>query len=288
MSTTSPNYGYVIPVGSDAVNLLPQMAANFSDIDTDLKNVSDDAIGSATELLTGSVHSLTRSDTDRDVFTFVATSDFTAGETFEVDGVQVTAKTPDGQNLSTGAYVINSGVLCLLNGTLLTVIVNPSKALDADKLDGHDSSYFATAGDLSVLDNQVGAVSSKVGTGVLDVGNDCVDGINTLNTQLSSLENKPHYSDYVSAVTGNYEYTATKAGNYYVFIHGQRGSGTLPTSGSIKKNGNVVSVGYAAAGIDTHVSTEMIISLSVGDVVRFEWDGLMSSNNYSAYGLFMI
>lgn len=180
------NYGYNVPVGSDNVNLLPQMAANFPMIDEDLKEVSNAAIGSATELTTGTVHALTRADTSRNVFVFVATSDYEAGETFEVDGVQVTAKTPDGQNLSTGAYVINSGVLCVLNGTLLTVIVNPAKALDADKLDGHDSTYFATAADLSVLDNQVGAVSSKVGTGVLDVGNDCVDGINTLNNDLTA------------------------------------------------------------------------------------------------------
>lgn len=184
---TTTNYGYNVPVGSNNVNLLPQMAANFPMIDSDLKAVSNAAVGTATELLTGTVHALTRSDTARNIFHFTATANFEAGETFEVDGVQVTAKTPDGQNLSTGAYVINSSVLCILDGTLLTVIVNPAKALDADKLDGHDSTYFATAGDLSVLDNQVGAISSKVGTGVLDVGNDCVDGINTLNTQLNGV-----------------------------------------------------------------------------------------------------
>lgn len=184
MSTTT-NYGYNVPTGTDNVNILADVSSNFPMIDGDLKAVSDAAVGTATELLTGTVHALTRADSDRNMFHFTATANFEAGETFEVDGVQVTAKTPDGQNLSTGAYVINSSVLCILVGTLLTVMVNPAKALDSDKLDGHDSTYFATAGDLSVLDNQVGAVSSKVGTGVLDVGNDCVDGINTLNSKLS-------------------------------------------------------------------------------------------------------
>lgn len=184
---TTQNYGYNVPIGSDNVNLLPQMAANFPMIDSDLKAVSNAAIGSATELVTGTIHALTRADTNRNVFVFVATSDYEAGETFEVDGVQVTAKTPDGQNLSSGAYVINSGVLCVLNGTLLTVIVNPTKALDADKLDGHDSSYFATATDLTALDNTVDAVSSKVGTGTLDVGSDCVNGVNTVNTKVTTL-----------------------------------------------------------------------------------------------------
>ncbi len=185
---TTTNYGLKIYEGTDLFNPLTVENVNTSDLDTIVKGVSNAAVGTATELLTGTVHALTRSDTARDVFRFTATANFEAGETFEVDGVQVTAKTPDGQNLSTGAYVINSSVLCILDGTLLTVIVNPAKALDADKLDGHDSTYFATAGDLSVLDNQVGAISSKVGTGVLDVGNDCVDGINTLNTHLNDLD----------------------------------------------------------------------------------------------------
>lgn len=181
---TTTNYGLKIYEGTDLFNPLTVENVNTSDLDTIVKGVSNAAVGTATELLTGTVHALTRFDTARDVFRFTATANFEAGETFEVDGVQVTAKTPDGQNLSTGAYVINSSVLCILDGTLLTVIVNPAKALDSDKLDGHDSTYFATAGDLSVLDNQVGAISAKVGTGVLDVGNDCVDGINTLNTHL--------------------------------------------------------------------------------------------------------
>ncbi len=46
---TTTNYGYNVPVGSDNVNLLPQMAANFPMIDSDLKAVSDSGVGTATE-----------------------------------------------------------------------------------------------------------------------------------------------------------------------------------------------------------------------------------------------
>ena len=207
---TTTNYGLKIYEGTDLFNPLTVENVNTSDLDTIVKGVSNAAVGTATELLTGTVHALTRADTARNVFHFTATANFEAGETFEVDGVQVTAKTPDGQNLSTGAYVINSSVLCILDGTLLTVIVNPAKALDADKLDGHDSTYFATAGDLSVLDNQVGAISTKVGTGVLDVGNDCVDGINTLNTQLK--ETTITLNNTSSAITREEAYARCRAG----------------------------------------------------------------------------
>lgn len=235
---TTINYGLKVYEGTDLFNPLTVENVNAQTIDTDLKAVSDAAVGSATELLTGTVHALTRSDTDRDVFHFTATANFEAGETFEVDGVQVTTKTPDGQNLSTGAYVINSSVLCILDGTLLTVIVNPAKALDADKLDGHDSTYFATAGDLSVLDNQVGAISSKVGTGVLDVGSDCVDGINTLNTTLSAL------TDYeVDTVAINLTASTFAA----PFNYG--GTGRAPVGKHIVSVTPVVSAGWLIVGM---------------------------------------
>ena len=237
---TTTNYGLKIYEGTDLFNPLTVENVNTSDLDTIVKGVSNAAVGTATELLTGTVHALTRADTARNVFHFTATANYEAGETFEVDGVQVTAKTPDGQNLSTGAYVINSSVLCILDGTLLTVIVNPAKALDADKLDGHDSTYFATAGDLTVLDNQVGAISTKVGTGVLDVGNDCVDGINTLYTHITDLDNsfdllgvpkiafsKPNDNSYLDImfyvdVASDVFYmlrTFTNTGSFQMYIH---------------------------------------------------------------------
>lgn len=186
MSRTTTNYGFTIMEGADPVNLLTDVFPNFEDIDTDLKDVSDAAVTAATELLTGTVHALTRTDTDRSVIAFVATSNFTAGETFTVDGVQVTALTPDGQTLATGSYVIGSAVLCVLHNTLLTVYVSPAKAKDSDKLDGEDSSYYATASDLSDVDTAVGTISSKVGTGVLQTtAQNCVDAINEVNSNLS-------------------------------------------------------------------------------------------------------
>lgn len=193
MARQTTNYGFNISEGTDLVNPLTDIFPNFEDIDTDLKDVSDSAVGTATELLTGTVHALTRSDSDRNVFTFTATSNFEAGETFTLDGVQVTALTPDGQTLSTGCYIIGSEVLVAVKGTLMTVYVNPSKALDSDKLDGHDSTYYATASDVSDLSDYVSAISSKVGTGTLTIGNDCVDGINQLNTHLTNVRTTVNY-----------------------------------------------------------------------------------------------
>lgn len=199
MARTTQYYGYNISEGTDLVNPLVDIFPNWDQLDGDLKDVSDAAVGTATELTTGTVHALTRSDTDRNVFIFVATSAFEAGETFTLDGVQVTALTPDGQPLATGSYIIGSIVLCAVSGTLLTVYVNPAKAKDADKLDGHSSSYFATDADLDALDNTVSNISTKVGTAVLQTtAPDLSGAVNELNTQLTTK-----VGVYATTVTSN-------------------------------------------------------------------------------------
>ena len=190
MSRTTTNYGFNISEGSDLVNPLVDIFPNFEDIDTDLKSVSDAAIGSATELQTGTVHALTRADSDRDVFYFVATANYTAGDTFTLDGVQVSALTPDGQQLSSGAYVIGAKVLVSVNSTLLTFYLNPAKSSDSDKLDGHDSTYYAKESDLETLDNTVDAISEKVGTAILQTtAPDLSGAVNELNSNLTNLGN---------------------------------------------------------------------------------------------------
>lgn len=187
MSRQTTNYGYNISEGTDLVNPLVDIFPNWEAIDGDLKDVSDDAVGRATELTTGTVHALTRSDTDRNVFVFTATSNFTAGDTFTLDGTQVSALTPAGEQLATGCYIIGSDVLVAVHGTLMTMYVSPTKVADSDKLDGHDSTYFATASGLSDLSDDLDAVSDKVGTGVLTTdAQNCVGAINELNSDLSN------------------------------------------------------------------------------------------------------
>lgn len=194
MNTTT-NYGLKQYEGTDLFNPLTVENVNMGDIDTALKAVSDHAVGTATELTTGTVHALNRADTDRDVFAFVATSNYESGDTFTLDGTQVSALTPDGQPLATGSYVIGSTVLCALHDTLITVYVNPAKAKDSDKLDGHDSSYFATDSDLDTVAGTIQAVSDKVGSAVLTTtAPDLSGAVNELNTHLNGMAFTQIYS----------------------------------------------------------------------------------------------
>lgn len=188
MARLTTNYGFNISEGNDPVNPLVDIFPNWDAIDSDLKDVSDASVGTATELTTGTVHALSRSDTDKNVFVFIATSNYTAGDTFVLDGNQVSALTPDGQALASGSYVIGATVLCALHDTLITVYVSPAKAKDADMLDGHDSTYYAKDSDLDTLGNTVNSISDKVGSAVLSTtAPDLSGAVNELDTDLSDL-----------------------------------------------------------------------------------------------------
>lgn len=193
------NYNLSLYEGTDLFNPLTVENVNFNDLDTIIKGVSDCATSGATELLTGTVHAITRNDSDRDIFVFPATANYTAGETFTVDGVQVTALLPSGTTLPTGAYVIGSNVLCVLNGTLMTVYCDAGA--DAQTLQGHAASYFATDSDLDNLTTTVGNISTKVGSAVLTTtAPDCSGAINELNSNLVGLTNLLMFQSEVKTV----------------------------------------------------------------------------------------
>ena len=145
----SENYGLNLVEGTDIVNPLVQDVPNYEVIDAEMKKNADAGVPVATELLSGTVHALTRENPDAPLFRFVATSNYKSGDTFTVDGVQVTALLTSGEPLATGSYVINSNVICCLSGTVLTLFCSNSladvHAVDSDKLGGNDAGYYATA-----------------------------------------------------------------------------------------------------------------------------------------------
>lgn len=120
----TPNYGFIIPTGSDAVNLLTQCYPNFSSLDSILKPIQESGVTVATDTKVGTVHQLVRTDSSCNMFRFIATGNYASGDTFTVDGASVTATAMDGSSLSNGAFVINQSVVCILNNLVLTVLVS--------------------------------------------------------------------------------------------------------------------------------------------------------------------
>ena len=142
------NFNLKIYDGEDLFNPLTVENVNTQAIDTQMKKNENHAVGDATELVSGTVHAITRLTPDAPMLRFTATSRFTSGDTFTVDGVQVSALTVSGEQLPDGAYIIGSEVLAYLKGTLLTVFTSQgtlATAKNALKLGGNDPEYYATA-----------------------------------------------------------------------------------------------------------------------------------------------
>lgn len=159
---TSEHYELNLVEGTDKVNPLVQDVPNYETIDGAMYNNKCASIGIATELRTGTVHALVRQNEDAPMFRFTATSNYTSGDTFTVDGVQVSALLVDGTPLPNMAYIIGSEVLCVLKGTLMTVFANRTTSSDSDRLGGELPSHYATDSDLDALEGVVNAHTGQI------------------------------------------------------------------------------------------------------------------------------
>ena len=159
----SEHFNLNLVEGSDIVNPLVTDVPNYESIDEQMFKNQNAGVHNATELKTGTVHAITRLVPDAQMITFTATSNFVAGDTFTVDGIQVSALTVSGEQLPTGAYVINSQVLAILKGTLLTVYGIGSEIADnALALNGHPDTYFGTKDDVDNAINTANAANELV------------------------------------------------------------------------------------------------------------------------------
>lgn len=270
MATQTLNYDFIIPEGSDKVNLLTQNNPNWENADSIIKAISDKAVHTATELFTQTVHAITRQTPDAAMFRFTAVSNYTAGDTFTVDGVQVTALLTTGEALGSGAYIIGSEVLCCLKGTLLTVYVNSgtvTTAQDSEKLGGELPEYYAKQSDLT----QTASVAEAAGT----IAGQNQQAIAVINQNLEKLNPKILS---VSATSTNNTITIDEDGVYLVELIGQKGvaSQSLYT---LKKNGEFIN-GRSTSSVETSVDIICPINLQIGDVISFTGNvSLVDSNN---------
>ena len=170
---TSDNYGLKVYEGSDKFNPLQVENYNTEKIDEQMKANADNSVPSATHVQSGNVHAIVRSDPDAPMFRFVATSGFTYGDSFTVDGIAYTAKLSSGEQLQTDAFVNGANVLCCLEGTELTFFVaSTGTAPDSRMLDGHDSSYYAKQSDMEDAQDDIA---------------DNADAINAINGTLTNV-----------------------------------------------------------------------------------------------------
>ena len=120
------NYNLNLPEGTDIVNPLVDYNPNFSTIDSAMKANSDRTVGHATCIKSGTTHVVTRSNTGSNIINFTATGDWNEGDTMTIDSTVVSVFLPDGNAALDGAFIINSEVFGILNGTRFTLYSNIS------------------------------------------------------------------------------------------------------------------------------------------------------------------
>lgn len=150
MATQTTYYDLIKVEGTDLVNPLTQLNPNMDAIDAAMHGLSVNAIGTAVEVITGTVHALTRvNQTDAKFIQFIASGDYDTGDTFTLDGVAINATYPDGTSLETDAYATGATVLIGLNADDSTATFYLSKtgsgvATDSERLGGELPAYYSS------------------------------------------------------------------------------------------------------------------------------------------------
>lgn len=124
MSTTTNNFSITLPEGTDTFNPLTFNNDAFTLVDSLIRNTKNDTVGTANHTLSENTNYLTRSDSNTNTFTFIASSDYEATQVTRVDGVSVVLRYSDGSAPGSNAYRTNQAVLCYLNGNILTLFIN--------------------------------------------------------------------------------------------------------------------------------------------------------------------
>lgn len=191
--TNTTNYQLTKVEGTDLFNPLTQVNPNWDKIDTAMKANQGAGITNATHNKSGTLHALVRAVAGVPVIRFTATGDFRTGDTFTVDGQNVTARLPDGTSLPDYAFRINSNIIAIQAGGVLTIVTNgasvdlegymetsdyvgsgatgkvhaaevadsattATSANNASNLNGQPASYYAKASDLAPLIQNITAI----------------------------------------------------------------------------------------------------------------------------------
>lgn len=233
MATQTTYYEFNKPEGTDLVNPLVDTNPNWDALDADLHEFNERSISNCTEIVTLGVHAISRLDQTAKFLKWIATANFTAGDTFTVDGLVVAASTPAGAALATNAYVTGSVVLACLNAdnSAMTIFVSGTNvATDSERLGGKLPSYYGTASDVSDNATDITNLQNQVGnTSIVGIGDGtCTGAIDALNTNLSdigTIVNVPLKSGTASgqyAVGDISEEISLSKGKYIVILNVQK------------------------------------------------------------------
>lgn len=191
MATQTTYFEFNKPAGTDLVNPLVDTNPNWDLADAALHELDERSVANATETVVLGVHAISRLDTYTKFIKWIATANFTAGDTFTVDGNVVAASTPAGVALATGAYVTGSVVLACLNAddSAMTIFVSGTNvATDSERLGGELPSYYATQSDMTGAETDIDNLQALAGsTSIASIADGTLTGaVYELNDSLTA------------------------------------------------------------------------------------------------------
>lgn len=181
-STT--NYSMNLVEGTDIVNVPVQLNPNFQTIDQEMFANKQGTIGTATEVVTGTVHAIVRANVDSDMFRFTATGAWTSGDTMTLDGSAVTVHLADGTAPATGVYIIGAEVVAVVNGTLVTLLTSAAQPVaGVTSFNSRTGAVVPTASDYDATmidyDNTISGLTATDIQGAVDEIEDQIQNLPT-------------------------------------------------------------------------------------------------------------
>lgn len=180
MATQTTYYGFNKPSGTDLVNPLVDTNPNWDIADASLHELNERSICNCTEVVSLGVHTLSTLNTDTKFLKWIATANFTAGDTFVLNGDAIAASTPSGSALQTNAFVSGSVVLACLNAdnSAMTIYVSGTTvADDSARLGGELPSYYAKDSDMNNARTDITNMQNLLGNNsIVGIGDGTVTG----------------------------------------------------------------------------------------------------------------
>ncbi len=121
MPGATTHFELPIALGTDLYNHLTIDNAAYNKIDEQMYKNQNAAFSTATHTKSGNTHVIVRNIPTCAVFWFTATDDYRTGNPITVNGVSMSARLPTGAGLPDYCWRTNSKVICIVEGSAMTV-----------------------------------------------------------------------------------------------------------------------------------------------------------------------
>lgn len=174
------NFNLPYPEGSEIYNPLITEPVAMPIIDGQMRENQLAGLQEASHVKQGSNHAITLSVSGSTRFVFIASDDYVTGDTFTVDGQDVTVRIPSGEAPKSDCFKINSAVVCILDSGILTLETYNKQPIDSalNSASVNPVTNAAVTTAINQVQTLANGTADKVGSGSIKGANNLVDATN--------------------------------------------------------------------------------------------------------------